>query len=121
MPKREHIMDLLPILSLVLPTGVLDNFDIERHTIDTTRVDLYLVEKLILPDGFIAEDIISHGYHQEVTIQDFPLRDKSLYLHIKRRRWLIKSSQQVISRDLSFIAVGTRISQEFATFLKGVY
>lgn len=35
-------MDLLLILSLVLPTGILDNFDIERHTIDTTRVDLYL-------------------------------------------------------------------------------
>lgn len=114
-------MALLALLSLVLPTGILENFDIERHTIDSPRVDLYLVEKLISPEGFSPESIISHGYHQETTIQDFPLRDKSLYLHIKRRRWLIKASGQVISRDLSFIATGTRISAEFAVFLKEVY
>lgn len=98
-------MDLLWLLSLVLPSGILENFDIDRSTVHSARVDLYLIENLI-----------QHGYHAESTIQDFPLRDKSLYLHITRRRWLIKSSGQFISRDLSFIASGTRISSEFAAF-----
>lgn len=114
-------MDLLSFISLVLPAGILDNFTIDRSVVSVDRVDLYLTETAISPEGFSFVDIISYGYHAESMIQDFPLRDKSFYLHIKRRRWLIKSTAQVISRDLSFIASGTRISSEFAAFLKEVY
>lgn len=119
--SKHLFMDLLSLLSLVLPSGILENFDVDRSTVSSERVDLYLTEKPIFPLGFASENLIQHGYHAESTIQDFPLRDKSLYLHIKRRRWLIKSTGQVVSRDLSFIASGTRISAEFAAFLKGIY
>ncbi|MDT0688148.1 ISAon1 family transposase N-terminal region protein, partial [Autumnicola psychrophila] len=59
-----------------------------------------------------------HGFHKEITIQDFPVRGKKVFLHIKRRRWLNKQSKQVIQRDWNLVAQGTRMTVEFAAFLK---
>ena len=41
-------------------------------------------------------------------------------LFIKRRRWLHKETKEVISKDWQLIAKGTRMTDEFATFLKGI-
>ena len=41
-----------------------------------------------------------------------------MYLIIKRRRWRHKGTGQVIERDWQLVAEGTRITQEFAAFLK---
>jgi len=62
--------------------------------------------------------VISHGFHKEVTIQDFPIRGKQVYLHVKRRRWLNKTSKEVVQRDWNLVAQGTRMTIEFAAFLK---
>lgn len=32
--------------------------------------------------------LLSKGFLLGITIQDFPIRDKRVFLHIKRRRWL---------------------------------
>ncbi len=40
--------------------------------------------------------LIAHGFHKEVTIQDFPLRGNTVYLHVKRRRWIDKTTKEVI-------------------------
>lgn len=56
-----------------------------------------------------------------VAIQDFPLRDKPMFLHIRRRRWLVESSGQVISRNWTTVAKGTRMTNGFAAFLKGLF
>ena len=64
--------------------------------------------------------VIGHGFHKETTIQDFPLRGKTVFLHIKRRRWLDKQDKKVIQRDWNFVAQGTRMTSEFAAFLKQI-
>lgn len=56
----------------------------------------------------------------EITIQDFPLRGKYVYLHIKRRRWTNKTKEENIKRDWNLVAKGTRMTQEFAAFLKEI-
>ncbi|WP_435877286.1 ISAon1 family transposase N-terminal region protein [Tenacibaculum finnmarkense] len=43
-----------------------------------------------------------------------------MFLHIKRRRWTLLSSQKIIKRDWNLIAKGTRITSELADFLKGI-
>ncbi|MDD7888337.1 transposase, partial [Flavivirga sp. 57AJ16] len=55
------------------------------------------------------------------TVQDFPIRGKNVYLHITRRRWHNQTTNKVITRDWDLVAKGTRITSEFATFLKEVY
>ena len=56
----------------------------------------------------------------ELTIQDFPLRGNTVYLHIKRRRWLDKKTKQIVQRDWNLVAQGTRMTEQFAAFLKEI-
>lgn len=62
--------------------------------------------------------VISHGFHKAITIQDFPVRGKKVYLHVKLRRWLDKKTKTVVQRDWDLVALGTRMTTEFAVFFK---
>lgn len=62
----------------------------------------------------------SKGFLPEITVDDFPLRGKSVKLHIKRRRWTEVKSGDIIQRDWNLIAKGTRMTQDFAEFLKKI-
>ncbi|WP_445297855.1 ISAon1 family transposase N-terminal region protein [Flavobacterium oreochromis] len=48
------------------------------------------------------------------------MREYKVYLHIKRRRWLNLSTNKVVFRDWNLVAKGTRLTQEFASFLKEI-
>lgn len=109
------------LISMILPSGILENFDIVSTECTSEKVVVTLQEKIILPEGYTHDTVKLHGTLPGETIQDFPLRNKSLYLRIIRRRWLIKATNKTITRDLSFIAHQSRLSQEFATFLKGIH
>jgi hypothetical protein len=52
-------------------------------------------------------------------IQDFPIRGKGVYLRIKVRRWRHKETHKIIKRNFSFIADGSKFTQELSDFLKG--
>ncbi len=103
-----------------LPEGILHYFDIVEDKIENDQVHFYLEERNILPKEYESEIAQSKGFLPEITVEDFPLRGKSVLLHIKRRRWTLLSSQKIIKRDWNLIAKGTRITNEFADFLKGI-
>ena len=80
-----------------------------------------LVEKELAPTEFLGHKLSSKGFFEEVTIKDFPIRGKACYLKVKRRRWLNESLNQMVSRDWNLVAKGTRMTEEFAAFLKALY
>lgn len=108
------------LIKLILPEELFAFFLVVDLEVKDKQVHVYLEEKDINPAGFESEKLSSKGFHPAITIQDFPLRDKAMYLHIRRRRWLVESSGQVISRDWNSVAQGTRMTNGFATFLKGL-
>ena len=56
----------------------------------------------------------------EITLQDFPIRGKAVYLKIRRRRWRHKQDpKQIIRNDFSFVAEGAGFTRELSDFLKG--
>jgi len=112
--------DLTPILKLLLPEFLVDNFDIVKIEEISLRIDIYLEENKNIPLDFDENNFISHGFHKQVKIKDFPIRGKQVNLHIKRRRWLNKETKEVISKDWKLIAKGTRMTDDFAAFLKGI-
>jgi len=63
---------------------------------------------------------VAHGFHREITIQDFPLRGNRVYLHVKRWPWMDKKQGIVVQRDWNLLAQRTRITSEFAAFLKEI-
>lgn len=75
-------------------------------------------EKNELPEGYSKSDYESKGFMESKLIQDFPLRGKGVYLQIKVRRWRHKQTGIIIKRDFSFLADGSKFTQELSDFLK---
>jgi hypothetical protein len=108
------------LLQLLLPPELFEYFEIFLIDIQEKEVHVHLDELNIKPSGFEKEKLASKGFHPAVIIHDFPIRDKAMFLHVRRRRWMVESSGQVISRDWDTVAKGTRLTKGFATFLKGI-
>ena len=117
--KKSKTLDLsLDLLKLILPEILVSHFDITNHSIEQGTVHLYFEEKKDTPKEEEHRILIAHGFHKEITIQDFPLRGKNVFLHIKRRRWLDKTTHKIAQRDWDLVSQGTRMTVEFAAFLK---
>lgn len=100
-----------------LPKGLLNYFDILKVEDSNTQIKIYLEEKNNLNDSSYE----SKGFYPNVLVNDFPVRGKALLLDLRRRRWIHKETGEYFNRDFNLVAQGTRITQEFASFLKGLY
>ena len=109
------------LISLLLPAGILEYFDIINTVNNTEGLSIYLEERNVSPVGYKAEDLESKGFFSEIRIQDFPIRNRKAFLCVKRRRWEVKASGEIISRDWKLVQAGTRMTKEFASFLKGIF
>jgi len=113
------------VLKYVLPTILIDNFLIvkieEGYNAEHKRksVTIYLDELNSIPSGYNPDEYESKGFMEYTTIQDFPLRDKLLYLKIRKRRWRNKiNKNDIIQNDYSELTDGTQITKELTDFLK---
>ena len=107
------------LLDLILPGDVLAFFEVVKESTTSDQIDIYLDEKNIPPHEYGGQGVLSKGFTGTTRIQDFPLRGRSVYLHVRRREWQLPSGE-VVSNKFSLSADGTRYSKEFASFLKGI-
>ena len=108
------------MLSLFLPSGLLDYFDLVNHVSQDPCFILFLEEKPSIPQEYSHLHLHSKGFFPEIEVQDFPIRGKAVYLRVKRRRWEDPETGQTYSRDWNLVASGTRITAEFGVFLKAL-
>lgn len=108
------------LLSMILPAEVFEYFEVKSIEEGDKSYHIYLDEKHRYPDGYKCSALSSKGFRDEVVIQDFPIRRKDTFLHVRRRKWLVESTGEVISNSFDIAAKGTRYSDEFASFLKGL-
>lgn len=108
------------LIKLLLPQEIFDYFELIHIEVNDKEVHVYMDELNTPPEGLEKEHLSSKGFHPEAIIQDFPLRNKAMFLHVRRRRWLVESTGKVISRNWDTVAKGTRLTKDFATFLKGI-
>ena len=106
------------LFKYILPKEMSECFDLvdvhESTNIDGTKMlHLHLDEKDLDAPG----DLSPNGFYNETTVRDFPIRDYKVTLHVRRRRWKDPEGKTV-SNDWQLKAKGTRISKEFAAFLK---
>ena len=106
---------------LLLPEGTLDYFIISDVKESSTEIVIYLEEKNEVPGEYSSMQVESKGFYEPVVVQDFPIRGKKVFLNIRRRRWLLKKHNEYISRNWRMVAEGTRMTQDFASFLKELY
>jgi hypothetical protein len=113
------------LLTSFLPEFLLDHFEIvefkqlgnisERNM----EFEIHLDEKNQIHKDVSSLDYESKGFLPSSRVQDFPIRGKSVYLVFRRRRWRHKSTKTDISNDFSFVAKGSKITEEISDFLKG--
>ena len=116
---------LLYLVSFLLPEGMLSYFDIVRIDEDTSVkqkvytggvLHIYLDE---LDNRTEAQQSLRpNGFTEPTLVNDFPIRDHKVVLHIRRRRWLDDTGKNVVLNVYNLAVTGTRYSEEFAAFLK---
>lgn len=108
------------LLRAILPDVLIDNFDIDRFEKSDTRFDIWLDEKKVqLREDKYDRNVISHGFGDYHTIQDFPIRGRATYIHVRKRKWLDKDNGEIFSYDWDISEFdGTRLNAEFVAFLK---
>ena len=110
------------LVRLILPEGILEYFELmDVRSLESGQLNIYLEEKNIVPAGYENKRLESKGFLPETSIQDFPIRGHKVALCIKRRRWEVVESGEIITRDWQLVRKGARMTTEFGTFLKGIF
>ncbi len=108
------------LVGYLLPTGVLDYFELVDVKKEGEHLHIYLEEKAEIPDEFKNQLHRSNGFMQERKIRDFSIREQVVTLHVKRRRWLLVDSGEKVKRDWNIVAPGTSMTKDLAAFFKEV-
>lgn len=108
------------LLQFILPEELLEYFELTDAQKTSDSYTFYLSEKNIYPQEYTNQKLQSKGFFDEETVRDFPLRGKACFLKIKRRKWLNEDTGKIVYRNWELVANGTRMTKEFATFLKAV-
>ena len=111
----EKILDVFEVTAIEDEnTGVKDETGTEVHVIH-----IHLDEKDMRE--VIWHDLRPNGFTEERKVNDFPLRDKKVILHIRRRRWQDDEGHNIILEQDRLVAEGTSYSKEFADVLKKIF
>ena len=118
------------LASLILPEGILDLFEVrkveEEHcgVLDETGSEVRVIH-IHLDERDLRDsewhDLQPNGFTESRKINDFPIRDRKVVLHVRRRRWLDEDSSSVMLDHESLTADGTSYSKEFAGVLKKIF
>lgn len=105
---------------MCLPQGLAELFEIVRFEGTSQSYDIWLDEKKQLSDEDKNNpNIVARGYTDYVVIQDYPLRGRPLYLHMRKNKWWDKLTNEIFSYNIELPNEdGTRLSAEFVSFLK---
>jgi hypothetical protein len=106
------------IAECALPSGILEYFDFTGLEQTPTEIQIFLAERNCPPEEYAHTKLTSKGFFDEIKVVDFPIRGKNVYLMVKRRRWLDENTGHPVFRDWNMVAKGTRMTKDFASFLK---
>lgn len=111
-------MEIIDILREVLPSEIVDNFDIVRFEKTPEKFDIWFDEKKIQTEDDASDaNIIAHGFGAYKSIRDFPLRSRFTHLHLRKRKWLDKSTGEIFSYSIDTSGYeGARLNAEFVDF-----
>ena len=116
--KNEQYNELL---KAILPEEIFTYFEIIQVEVQEQAINVYLDELNRPPQAYRNSKLISKGFYPSVTVQDFPIRERAVYLHVRKRKWQVEPTGEVVSNTWDTTAKGTRYTKGFAAFLKEVF
>lgn len=109
------------LLKALLPAEIFSYFEITQVLASSDRLDVYLDELNLPPLKYEDQKLLSKGFYPAAEVQDFPIRERAVFLHVRRRKWQVESTGRIVSNTWDAVAEGTRYTKGFASFLKDVF
>ena len=105
---------------MFLPSGLEELFEMVKFERTDQAYNIWLDEKKQRSEEDKRNiNIVARGYTDYVTIQDYPLCGRPVFLHMRKNKWWNKSTNEIFSYNLELPNEdGTRLSSEFVAFLK---
>ena len=107
------------LYSLIVPSNILLDFEIERVEEKEETLFVYLVEKQENKPP-CDEDLVLNGYMNPVEIQSFPIQGKACFLHLKRRRWKKRGTKEDLFNTYKYTEKACKTTPDFGAFLKEI-
>lgn len=109
------------LLSILVPSEILEHFEINQVIENTTELLIELIEKETeVPSALKGKQVSLDGYMNATTLQHYPQMGKNYYIHLRRRRWKEKGvvSGKSYHNEYDFTSTGTMATKSFGAFLK---
>ena len=108
------------LLKLIVPKEITDNFELIEIIENTNMITLSFEELTIrIPKPLSGKEVALDGYLNQLELQTFPLKDKTVYIALRRRKKKKKGdSQQSYSNTYELHVEGMKTTKEFGAFLK---
>ena len=116
--KKDDIKER--VYSLVIPKEILVSFEIEDIKENEEIVEIFLVEKELIPHQLAGKQAVLNGYMNPIELQSYPIQGRKCYLKLKRRRWKVQGTTDSANchNEYDFAAEGTKATKMFGAFLK---
>ncbi|MBU2552880.1 MAG: hypothetical protein KKF98_00375 [Bacteroidetes bacterium] len=110
------------LLSLVVPREITQDFELKEIVEKTTMITLYFEE---LPDRRPKElegkEVVLDGFVNQIELQTFPLKDKTVHIAVRRRRWKAKGDKsKSYSNSYDLHLEGMKTTKEFKDLLQSI-
>lgn len=128
MNKKTSSINTDFIISFFLPEGMIDWFEVVNMTevpntgktqadiLYNSILNIYLDER----DNREGEQLglKPNGFTEATVIKDYPIRNRKVLLHVRRRRYIDADGRNVILNQYPLASDGTKVSVEFGLFFK---
>ncbi len=79
---------LVEIIELLAPVEINKNFEVVTVNEKKESITITFEEMgNLIPQGLKGKDAVLDGFFKPIGLKTFPLKDKTVYLSLKRRRW----------------------------------
>lgn len=105
---------------MIVPKEITDNFELIEIVEKTNMITLSFEELTSrIPNPLRGKEVVLDGYLNQLELQTFPLKDKTVYIALRRRRWKEKGdTKQSYSNTYELHIEGMKTTKEFGAFLK---
>ena len=111
---------LAGIIELIAPGVISKNFEVTSIIEKRDTITIVFEEKIdLIPKELKGKEVVLDGFLNPVTLQTFPLKDKMVYLSLKRRRWKeLGTTDKSYFNNYKLHRQGMKTTNEFGDFLK---
>lgn len=107
------------VLRTIFPEFITENFEFVDYKESDNQLDYRLDERGYMSlEDYKKGTVREYGFTDERKIQDFPIRGKAVFLHVRRRKWRDTEDGSIFTYDYDMTEEGSRLTPEFVAFLK---